>query len=417
MGFVSGPLEHYVGSLRGKSDLLPLRIFDGRVTIGNKVQYIPALCDVSCSAISSDGLFVTIGSSAGYLRNYFVSETGPTPSLIQISRTLSPGTEFSTCAISSHYGLVCAATDKDLCLYDMTTGYLLRYCQTDGIKFIQFDEVHDLIIVASESELFVLGLDFRDITSISIPKTITSICAGDASRWKETPMFMTGHSDGSLSIWEVDMMANYLTDCALTKWPVLHEPITAVVLFQANLAVIACDAEGSLILVSTNNIKTKLLDISYFDRCGFCSMAFKSSADAAFCSRCGVPCCKNNSCYAEKQRMCIPCSNAEDLNMNMDDVLKNRRMSMFMKATNIVGTDVHRAAHRGQSTFKPRMSMAQIMTNGAPPTSLSETMLQEISIRGRFTSDDGQWSMEDGTDQEEMPVPQKRARRITFGDL
>ena len=423
--FMSKELQHVIGSSE-----IHLTINDGMFLLGHHVQYDPVIFDVASSCVSSDGLFVTITSRAGYIRTYFVSEGQPAPSLILISKTLCPGTCFHVCAVSSHYGLVCAASDTDLCLYDMTTGYLLRHYPLGGVQRIVFDETHDFIIVSISDLVYVLGLDFREITEGTCEIDITSLAAGDSSVWTPRPWFVTGHSDGSTCMWEIDVHNASVVCTTLAKSH--HAPIIALHVFHSNKALVSCDENGSVILLSCSKIKHKVLKSSCFNGCALCGKSFKNQE--YLCSHCGLPHCRN--CYIAQTKMCTACDAEKQLNTsesasssvatspsssfsdlaslsideNMMSVPAQRRSSGASLKARFVPATIPKNLSIG--SFRPRASMAQIMTG----TASSTDAVSEISIGEDESSVS---SLSPSAPQRPIPQPgtAKPFRRIAFQGL
>ena len=414
--YTSSMFKHYIGSAKTL-----LSISDGMFLAGNAGQYDSAIFDMTASSLSSDRMYVAVCCKYGALLTYFVKEATSPPTLVPISRTLCPGTQWTCCAISSHYGIVCAASPNDLCMYDMTTGYLLRHYSMEGVNNIAFDETHDFVIVTTKTDVIVFGLDFREIANASTQTAITSLCSGDDIKWSPQPIFATGHSDGSRTLWGVDVLGKALKALPLEK---THgTAVTAIHIFQDNKALISCDAQGMMSMVSIRTMKAGFLKNDYFEGCCGCQEPLRRS-ETFNCTNCGLPYCRKCfSLSAAKCRVCESSSLGHTL-PSLVHAVGSPRMS-FDKGQQTpvrgnmgasLGTGVRKQLSVHIGSFRPRASMAQIFTSYSS-SAIADTLVQDFSVPSesiQSEADDSSPRGQQGSRSLSSMAAAARGRRITF---
>ncbi|KAK8875723.1 hypothetical protein M9Y10_005898 [Tritrichomonas musculus] len=386
---------------------------NGVFSINNNHITIDPVFNVTNSAQSTDNLYLTVVTGSGMILNYYykpnqgdnltsasseeLSSFGDTgwghsnfhgygstvgdedfnvfsksynnvhSLFILISRSLLPGEHFVTCAVSSHYGLVAAATEETIFLFDLTSGYLIRQLETsETVISLEFEEVQGMLIITTAKDIVVVSFDFFDLASASSEEysfaDITSVATTDASMWS-SPFFVTGHEDGSVFLWEIvsnnDPSVPYsnnenepkkirkLRQSLLTN--VNNLPVTALSVVRSNRAIIAVDIEGTACTITDECISKRVLKVPYYEFCSVCKHPFNpisemtsqqfnmipgnSSSNSSlgssnsipivpppqtssqnqplsFCALCGLPMCRR--CMGiEKPNLCKNCERAE----------------------------------------------------------------------------------------------------------
>lgn len=389
--FASGSFRHYVGASK-----VLLSIFDGMFITGSSAQYDSAVFDMRASAVSSDRMYVVVCCDYGALLTYFIKDKGNSVTCVPISRTLCPGTQWNCCAISSHYGIVCAASPNDLCMYDMTTGYLLRYCSISNVNQIVFDETHDFVIVVAETSLIVFGLDFREIASGAAEVAITSVCVGDSIRWSPDPWFVTGHSNGSRVLWGIDVLGQVLTSMPL---PMAHEaPVTAICIFHDNRAVISCDSQGFMSLLSVKDMKDTVLKAEFFNGCPSCREPLRRG-EIFNCSNCGLPYCRK--CFSLSASKCRRCESAKgpytpgSLPTPVTQLALSPRLSLgdAVRPQESIPKrpimNIHKQMSVNIGSLRRRTSMAQIFTSDSSST-IVDTLVQDFSVQSESNTSESE---------------------------
>lgn len=203
-------------------------------------------------------------------------------SFILISRSLLPGTHFKTCAVSSHFGVVIAATDKIVYMFDLTSGFLLHRLETEEpITLIFFEEVQEFIILCTGNKLSIYTLDLIELTSCSVGfPGITSIATCDGVTWSSHPFFASGHKDGTVSLWEFLMTGeDEVSEPKLIRKQVGQVnslPITSLRVIKNNKAIVAIDEEGFCCTITTEYLGKRVLKSSYFEQCAVCNQPFNT---------------------------------------------------------------------------------------------------------------------------------------------
>ncbi|OHT04800.1 Beige/BEACH domain containing protein [Tritrichomonas foetus] len=332
---------HYVGD---GHKLVTIK--DGVLDFQGQCQYVEPVFDITSSNVSSDGYYITITTGCGIVLNYWynlyhdsnltnnsthnnsnnnINNTSNNWSnniisnnnsysninisncfdsngiFILISRSLKPGVLFKTCALSSHYFLTIAASDSNVYMFDMTSGFLIRELKTKSpVKFIKFNEVSDFIVLCEENVIHVLGLDFSELALYEIYDEITSASTCDSVIWIEFPLFVTGHKSGSVNAWKFDINAKKIIQYPLAN-PFNNNnnsnPITSLEIFQSYRAAICVDDKGNSALITTDNLQRRVLKTSFFENCPTCDQKLNPSSN--HCSICGLPYCKQ--CFENNQ--------------------------------------------------------------------------------------------------------------------
>lgn len=284
-------LQHYVSY----HPVLAI-VNDGMISIGGKYHYTDYIFDLQDSAISGDGTLLGVVTKDGYALIFW------TVRFSLLTRTILPGVSLRTIAVSSHYSEFVIATEEELLLYDIAGGFLMRKYPVSGVNFLSFDETNDFIVAATTNQLVVLSLNFQLMATAEAHTEITSISTGDGILWCPKPMFATGHADGSIFLWEINIYEKIIVAQPLCK--ALHDPVVAIKIFAGNKALICCDDDGNALTISVTHMKRNILKLNYFDKCALCGLPIDK--DTVLCSNCHLPVCKN--CISiENEKMCVAC--------------------------------------------------------------------------------------------------------------
>lgn len=287
-------------SLSHTSPYFRFTILDGYFNIDDRfVEYCTFLFDVTSSSISRDLLLLSISNDSGFINNYYISNTSPHFRLL--SSCVSHGVSFKVVKISSYYGIVYAASVNVIYLFDAFSGLLLQKNDVgEKVTHIAIDEIHGLIIVATDKKIAIYSINIDFYTSTDVPSTITCISVTDSLIWNEVPIFVTGHSDGSILVWSIeDYVCKYKT---LMK--VFTTQVSCLKLFSDDQALIAVDSEGDTYLLSIQKNNQKLISRKHFDKCYICL----DNKATIRCKNCSFPICKN--CVGNS-KTCILCNNTE----------------------------------------------------------------------------------------------------------
>ncbi|OHT13650.1 Beige/BEACH domain containing protein [Tritrichomonas foetus] len=304
--YASANLSHYMGS-----PPILVQVNEGYFTLnGNTTISVDQIFDITSSSISSDNSLLTITTGSGMVMNYYLSQTNV---FSHISGSLIPGKNFLTSAVSSHYGLVCAASDKEIYLFDLPSGFLMKSFKTESIgqvEMIKFDEVHDFIIVSTIKNKIVvfrnnLNEDFIAETELVSPiQKITSLSTTDSEIWIPRPFFATGHENGEINLWEISPLEKLIIPNLVSR--TLKNPITAIKIFKHSKALVAIDVNGMAATVSIEFALKLPLRPSFYDKCAACMKEFSIENKQVVCSLCGLPYCRQ--CVSDsKPNLCKRC--------------------------------------------------------------------------------------------------------------
>ena len=223
----------------------------------------------------------------------FIDKCGISVDLISGNHILTISTLFykiSKISFSSQHFLICAADDKNLFLFDVSSGYLIRKkTLKENIQLIQFDEVNNFIIVTTRKTLYLLGIDFREIITENTSQEITSIATFSSQIWRNKPFIFVGTNDGKLNLWLIN-----IKELKFEKELILEEekvPISLIYTFDYDQAAIAIYSNGTSFLLSIPKIKHKILNQNYYDECPNCHSSENNTYFV--CSICGICYCKN----------------------------------------------------------------------------------------------------------------------------
>ena len=313
--------SHFVGFI-GKV----LKISDGILNVDGMCQYTEPAFDISSSSSSSDLSIITIATKVGMLLNYYY-QFGFT----LISSSVVDEVSFISCASSLHFGMSCGSSINsenkcELFLFDLASGFLMRKAQVDSeIKFIKFEEVHDYLICSSSTKCYVFDLELTEVCSYKASESddneITSLTLNDSVIWFPRPFFVTGHSNGNINAWEINL---YSDDSPHSKDAYLKKIILAEDIFKnkTNKSVVAMnvfsagkglvctneDGDACLLSVAYSYISRGFLKASCFNECPSCHSTLIQS-QAIMCSVCGLPYCR--SCITNsKDPICRSCEMA-----------------------------------------------------------------------------------------------------------
>lgn len=191
-------------------------------------------------------------------------------------------------ALSSQHAILAAADDKQLCLFDVGTGILMRSTTLkDPVVTVAFDEICNFVLVVTTTGLVVFGLDLRVIAESPSEIGITCVSPGDSPVRERFPFYFTGHSDGSICKWTLDVINSTLESSIFAKNGVA--PVTAIHVFCESQALIAVNEEGIRALYSVRTLRKRLLKASYFEVCAACG----AKSNPYCCSVCGLWICAN----------------------------------------------------------------------------------------------------------------------------
>ena len=202
--------------------------------IKNKNLVISSVDSVTATCVSSDSLYLAVASRLGVIDVFHCISDTP----ILINQLITTSFCIRAIGISSQHGMVCAADQHKLMLFDYSTSFLM--CEKElvctsqpttspnsmnnsisipnlenfnnnsvimnEIEQIVFDDVSNLIVCMSQNGFTVYGLDLRFIAQTpKFPRPFTCISVCDSSVWQKKPFFATGHVGGYVYCWTLDI--------------------------------------------------------------------------------------------------------------------------------------------------------------------------------------------------------------------
>jgi hypothetical protein len=286
--------EHYVGIGVAK-----VKIFDGFVQVG-KTKYA-SVDECSCSCVSKDGLILAVGSAVGVLCLFSCAG----PRLKELLRLTMPGLLVKRVAVSSHFGLVCCHCESKLCLIDYGSGFLCREMEMEEeLVNLAFDEVVNMVVVTLANAVIVLGLDFGIIARLhDLESPVSCSSLGDSNLWVKEPVLVTGHVNGVVRIWKLDVSAGtyeLANCCELCE----KRKISVVRVIGKNRAVLVIAECGDGFLLRAEGDKRAYLDFGLFATCGCCGEALD---EGKVCEVCGSIVCRKCMKWG-RPKMCDKCS-------------------------------------------------------------------------------------------------------------
>jgi hypothetical protein len=234
----------------------------------------------------------------------------------EVGRFVLPSSDVHSVAISSHFGLVLASTGDSLFLLDLCSGFLIRQIPfSHAIIDVAFAEANDFVVAVSDRRLTVFALDLRIVATLELPGArraplgdITCFSCQPATVWLASPLFATGHSDGSVRVWELDTADWTFRECA--AFTALRCSVATVHLFARCQALLMIDADsGTTFVASIEAIGARFIHHALFERCAVCDTPLRN-ASGALCARCGLAVCR--SCVSAKRPpRCSACTQGE----------------------------------------------------------------------------------------------------------
>ena len=289
---------------------------------GEHKQFVNKVFDISCSAVSPDETFLSIGTNSGYIFNYRITQASNSKNghFVESTTCCALTYKFTRVAVSTHMSIVCATTDANkLVVFDLSTGLLINETVVDGCSGLVLDDTYQRIILSDTKSVRIFTQNLDEIVNHSTEYEISSLCTGDSIIWEPHPMHVTGHKDGSVSIWsysdihneefasvkaeeteEKEEEKNVYKNNAVNGINVnikesfsirlSNSPIVVVQMFSQNKALFVCDSEGkTFVLMFRKNgvfLKEKYFDLTT------CSICKQSADNISICSSCGMPACK-----------------------------------------------------------------------------------------------------------------------------
>lgn len=283
--------EHY---LRGQN----LKVWNNYIEFNHlRIESVDAC---TCTCTSKDNMLLAVFSKYGIANIYSCVSLVPE----KISTIISPSFDVNSCAISTQHYLLCASSSDSLLLFDITTGYFIRRINAkEQINKIEFDDKSNFIVAVSEKHIYVYQLDFKLVAQATSQVEITALTTGNSPIWLERPIYVTGHINGIVNIWELDVLEGKLSATKLMQKS--SSPISAVLLFSNDRAALAIDVEGCASLASVSKIGTQFLHHGCFTKCCNCEQPLTNMVSR--CSSCGLYYCRN--CLPAKRPLtCVQCS-------------------------------------------------------------------------------------------------------------
>ena len=192
-------------------------------------------------------------------------------------------------ALSSQHAILATTDENQLFLFDVTTGILMRRTTApDTIIGVEFDESAGFVVVATKTSLIVFGLDLRSIASEHSTSEISCFSTGDSLIWDKIPSYFTGHTDGSISRWSLDVAASTLTQSSLVSAG--EFPVHLIYAFADSQALLCTYTNGRRFLYTVPVTNKRILKLQHFPSCSVCN-APKSAYYC--CSQCGLWICAN----------------------------------------------------------------------------------------------------------------------------
>ena len=175
-------------------------------------------------------------------------------------------------------------------LADLHAQHMAQLFQLGGDGAVGHDEVRlPAVLDAATDDVpgVVFGLDLRVIAESQSEIGITCVSPGDSPVREKFPFYFTGHSDGSICKWTLDVINATLESSIFAKNGVV--PVTAIHVFCESQALIAVYVEGIRALYSVRTLRKRLLKASYFEACAACG----AKSNPYCCSVCGLWICAN----------------------------------------------------------------------------------------------------------------------------
>ena len=278
-------------------------------TTTNIIESVDAIC---ASCISNDYLYLVVASRLGVI-NLFSCFTG---SPVLMTQIIANSFEIKTLAISTQHGIICAASDKTIMLFDYSTSLFLRELSVDyEITAIIFDDISNFIICLSKKGFYIYGIDLRFIvkTPNLFKRNFTCISACDSPVWSPKPFYVTGHIGGYVYAWELSLNKAENDQFAFNLKPTMimqigRTIVNAVSIFANNKAIIAVDRTGCVSLASVVPMNSSFISSSCFNKCSVCQTDIVKRTSHR-CATCGLYVCK--SCLVARRPPI--CSNCQQL--------------------------------------------------------------------------------------------------------
>ncbi|EAX90547.1 Beige/BEACH domain containing protein [Trichomonas vaginalis G3] len=242
--------------------------------------------NIQCSNISKDHLFLVTGSENGVVTTYILREN----SLSKLNTTpLFTKIHFLT--VSSHLSIICVSTKDFVMTIDLSSGIPMRKYNISGVKQIVIDETSFLIYVATENSVIVFTQNLEKLIE-SETKGLTCINSNDSILWTSTPFFVSGHENGDVLIWNLDLIKNKLISNVLFNTNEIA--VSALTVFGKGKCCAAVNAQGGLFACVSNDVQKQLLKSNLFEFCPCCKSKLN---ELTICPKCGLPVCQ--SCITE----------------------------------------------------------------------------------------------------------------------
>jgi hypothetical protein len=296
--FFAGRFEHFIGP-----NFVSIRIWDSYIESGREI--FPSADCCQCSSLSRDGNILVIGSALGVID--VVCCVSGIPELMK--RIIVPSSSLQAICISTQHGLICGWDGYSIFLIDSASGFFVREISFgQAVVNLEFDEANNFIVVTGKKSLLLLGFDLRVVAQIGRMKNaFTCSCCGDPSLWLRTPIYATGHVDGTCTVWQ---LSDWTFQEVASMKP-SHHPIATVHIFALDRVLLVIDESGDTFSASVEAICMKFLRINLFEKCVVCGASVRN-ASPMLCSLCGLAVCK--ACVAARRPVrCTACVQGEEV--------------------------------------------------------------------------------------------------------
>lgn len=262
-----------------------VKIFSRCFEVNREIMIEEANFNIRCSNVSSDNLLLVTGSDYGVVTSFIFREGKP----VKLEST-PLFNRIETVAVSSHLSLILAATKSKIYSLDLSSGFPIRTVEIPNVKYIAFDETSYLVYAVSLKSITVMTQNLEKLCKTKVETDITSLAASDNTMWTQSPFFVTGHANGTVNMWTVDIVSGKLEKKELMRFGDVH--VTAVCIFGNGRAVAAINKKGQIYIAVSTNIRKSLLKYSLFDSCPCCKSPL-TSEKLQFCPMCGLPVCEH----------------------------------------------------------------------------------------------------------------------------
>ena len=268
-----------------------LYVEHGFLGTGNMFQQFFA----ATTSLSPDGSLVAVGSANGLIRVY-------TNDLRHVATCIWDVTKPDNVIVSPKHFLICAQAGDKIALFDTSSERLMKEHICEGATTVAFDDASNFLVVGGKSDITVWGLDFRFVARGQCSSPFTSITCGQPHIWREHPVYASGHEDGSVLLWKLDVCGEVVVPEPFFR---LSTCVRALSMYHNNQALIAVSENGDGMIAAVERIRKKVVDPGFVSVCRGCDQPL--SSNASVCALCGFPFCK--TCKSPKNaKVCAKCA-------------------------------------------------------------------------------------------------------------